>query len=267
MRQALTDHSYGGHHVRLLAILTTLFLTACGSSSSYNPTVFPYEYSPPPAGASIDTVVIATHNLGTPSRNYLESKEEVVDAEVIDYLRDHDIEILPASVYDAVYEQAVRTHGNPYDYTTGRTDPVTQQKVLYDTFVGLREQQPELDAIIFTDIIERQVTFSVGMKRVARFDGVSRGPRMQGPGQGVPADFNWAKLVDAASLAVYIFNMEGQRVFHSIGGMSLTESIDTKGTPKFARSRTILDSDSQIREGVEIAFHPWIPMKNYPGKK
>ena len=90
---------------------------------------------------------------------------------------------------------------------------------------------------------------------------------MQGPGSGVPVDFNWAALVDAASLAVYIFEIEGARVFHSVGGISLTESIDTKGTPKFKRSRSILHSDDQIEEGIELAFHPFIPMKNYPGSK
>ena len=104
------------------------------------------------------------------------------------------------------------------------------------------------------------------MKRFARWDGVSRAPLMQGPGQGVPADFNWSQPVDAVSLGISVFTIDGGRLLASVGGMSLTEAIDTRGSrPRFRRADRVLASNNQIKEGVALALHPLIPMKRYPG--
>ena len=125
-----------------------------------------------------------------------------------------------------------------------------------------------VDGFVFTDIIERDINFSGGLKHLARWDGVARKPSLQGPGDGVSADFDWNKSAKAASLWVSVYTMDLKRVFTSIGGMDATEAIDTRSSSgDVVRRRSILESESLVREGIELAFHPFIEMEDYPGKR
>ena len=119
---------------------------------------------------------------------------------------------------------------------------------------------------IFTDIIEQQVAFSAGLNHIARWHGVARKPTLQGPGDGVSADFDWSRPLDAASLWVSVYDMDLQRVFTSIGGMDTTQAIDTRSSSgRYVRRRSMLESEGYIREGIELAFHPFVEMEKYPG--
>jgi len=60
--------------------------------------------------------------------------------------------------------------------------------------------------------------------------------------------------------------MELKRLFVSIGGLDTTEAIDTRSSSgRFVRRRSILENEANLREGIAIAFHPFIVDKNYPG--
>jgi hypothetical protein len=249
--------------VRFLTILLTLVITGC-SVTSYNPTTYPYAVDKNGAEREINRIVIASHNLGKPSRSYLEKQEEKIDDYVVDYLESNGYTMVNSKLYEDAYQKNVRALGNPYDYSTGRIDQQLQMQVIGTTIAALKETG-KIDGILYTDLIERHVTFTVGQKRVARWDGVSRGPKVQGASNSISGDFNWSKLVDAASLGTYLYSLDGQLVFHSIGGLSLTEAVDTKGTASFKRARNMFNSQSQIEEGVQLAFHPLIVMKNWPG--
>lgn len=230
-------------------------------------TVYPYQIDESIVdNPEFRTVMLATHNLGKPSRQYLQQHEQTVDEFVAKYLKKKKFKVLDNLVYKEALSAAESVYGDPFDPSTGKIDMARKQQVLGDVFRQLLEKEPTLDGVIFTELIEREVYFTTGLKHVARWDGVTRKPLMQGPGQGVPLDFNWAQGVDAVSLGIYLFNIEGKRVFMGVGGLSLTEAIDTKGTPRFKRYRSVLSNKSQIKEGIEIAFHPLIPMKRYPGE-
>ena len=247
--------------MRFLTILLTLAIAGC-SVTSYNPTTYPYAIDKNGNEKTIKRIVIASHNLGKPSRSYLEKQEAKIDGYVVDYLESNGYTIVNSKLY--AYQKNVRALGNPYDYSTGRIDQQLQMQVIGSTIAALKETG-KVDGILYTDLIERHVTFTVGQKRVARWDGVSRGPKVQGSSNSISSDFNWSKLVDAASLGTYLYSLDGQLVFHSIGGLSLTEAVDTKGTASFKRARNMFNSQSQIEEGVQLAFHPLIVMKNWPG--
>lgn len=249
--------------MRFLTILLTLVITGC-SVTSYNPTTYPYAIDKNGNEKTIKRIVIASHNLGKPSRSYLEKQETKIDDYVVDYLESNGYTIVNSKLYEDAYQKNVRALGNPYDYSTGRIDQQLQMQVIGSTIAALRETG-KVDGILYTDLIERHVTFTVGQKRVTRWDGVSRGPKVQGASNSISSDFNWSKLVDAASLGTYLYSLDGQLVFHSIGGISLTEAVDTKGTASFKRARNMFNSQSQIEEGVQLAFHPLIVMKNWPG--
>ena len=61
------------------------------------------------------------------------------------------------------------------------------------------------------------------------------------------------------------FNMELERIFSGEGGMDVTDAVDTRSGTAFVRRRDVLENENHIDEGLAIALHPAIPMKNWPG--
>jgi hypothetical protein len=61
------------------------------------------------------------------------------------------------------------------------------------------------------------------------------------------------------------FNMDLGRVFSGEGGMEVTDAVDTRSGTAFVRRRDVLENENHIDEGLAIALHPAIPMKNWPG--
>jgi len=70
-----------------------------------------------------------------------------------------------------------------------------------------------------------------------------------------------------ASIQVSVFDTNLQRVFLGRGGMDATEAIDTRSSSgRYIRRRSILENRDNVMEGVQIAFHPFIEFKGWPGK-
>lgn len=242
-----------------------LLLTACGGVS-YNPTTFPAQIDTERMAAStIKTVVIAHVNLGNPSRNYLEKEAPRVDAEVSAYLKENGYRVLPQRQFKQHWNTAMRGFGNPVDPTSGKLNMKTFAQIMH----SVRDEMAKSgkpDAFIFTDLIEFQVPFSGGLKHLARWDGVSRKPSLQGPGSGVSADFDWNMQAAVASLQISIYDTELKALFSGRGGMDATEAIDTRSSKgRYIRRRNILENENFINEGVGLAFHPFIEMKDWPG--
>ena len=211
-----------------------------------------------------NAVVIASVNLGGPSRNYLKKREAFVDARVQEYLESAGYDVRPQREFSQRWNNAVLIYGDPIDPTTGRMN----QKSFIQIVQAVRDQlveQTDIDSIIFTDIIEKDVYYETGLNRVTRFDGVTRKPAVQGAGSGVTSEFDWTRAVAAASMRVAWFNMNLERVFSGEGGMEVTDAVDTRSGTAFVRRRDVLENENHIDEGLAIAFHPVIPMKNWPG--
>ena len=250
----------------LLIPATGLLVAACSSGPSYNPTVFPYEFDQElVAGSNIKTVVIPHVNLGSPSRNYLEREEARIDGQVSTYLKNNGYKVLPQREFKQHWNNAVRAFGDPVDPTTGKVNMKTFSQIMVSVRDRMREES-NVDAFVFTDVVELEVAFSGGLKHLAKWDGVSRKPSLQGPGSGVSTDFDWNMQAAVASLQVSIYDMELQRVFISRGGLDATDAIDTRSsTGRYVRRRNILENEDYIKEGVALAFHPFIKMKDWPG--
>jgi len=253
---------------RALSILALLFLAACSSTPTVNLSVYPYEIDREELAQNpVERVIIAHINLGGPSRNYLREHEARIDRMIKSYLGEHAIKVLPGRLFEQRWKTGVRIYGNPYDPTSGRINQKTFALILINVRDELLKSE-KVDAIIFTDLLEQEVSFSGGLKHLARWHGVSRKPTLQGPGDGVSSNFNWNKPAKAASLWVSIYDMELHRVFTSIGGLDTTQAIDTRSSSgRFVRRRSILENDSHLEEGIELAFHPFIVMSNYPGQE
>jgi hypothetical protein len=246
--------------------LALLLLAACSGAPSYNPTVYPFEVEEERmANATIKTVVIPHINLGSPSRSYLEKEAPRIDGYVSTFLKDNGYKVLPQRQFKQHYNNAVRAFGNPVDPTTGKVNMKTFSQIMQSVRDRMQEETA-LDAFVFTDLVELEVPFSGGLKHIARWDGVSRKPSLQGPGDGVSADFDWNMQASVASLQISIYDMELQRLFASRGGMDATDAIDTRSsTGRYVRRRNVLENENNIKEGIELSFHPFIEMKKWPG--
>ena len=243
-------------------------LAGCAGGPEGNPTVFPYEMQAEALAAQpVKRVIIAHVNLGGPSRRYLRRHEKRIDKMVEAYLEEHDIKVLPQRLFEQQWKRAQRIHGNPYDPTTGKMNRQAFSQILFKVRDELQKRQ-KFDAFVFTDILEREVAFSGGVKRVARWDGVSRRPTLQGPGSGVSTSFDWNQPATVASLWVNVYDKDLERLFMSIGGLDTTEAIDTRSSGGgFVRRRSILEHAGHLREGIGLAFHPFIEMDDYPGEE
>ncbi|MFV8816412.1 hypothetical protein [Haliea sp. E17] len=248
----------------LLPLAFGLLLSACAGTPTYNPTVFPYEINAEKIAADdIKTVIIPHVNLGPPSRNYLEEAAPRIDSEISAYLKEHGYKVIPQREFEQRWNTAVRAYGDPYDPTTGRTNMKSFSLIMQSVRDDLVKSFA-LDAFVFTDLVEIEVTFNGGLKHVAKWDGVSREPPVQGPGNSVSADFDWGAMAAAASLQIAIFDNSLERVFFSRGGLDATDAVDTR-KERFARRRAMLENKSHIEEGIQLAFHPFITMEDWPG--
>lgn len=243
----------------------SILLMACAGAPTYNPTTFPFEMAEGLADdPSLKTVVIPHVNLGGISRNYLEKEAPRIDGYITTYLKANGYKVLPQREFKQHWNTAVRAFGDPVDPTSGRVNMKTFSQIMQ----SVRDQMQDkgLDAFVFTDLVELQVAFSGGLKHLARWDGVTRKPSLQGPGSGVSADFDWNMQAAVASLQISIFDMELKRLFYSRGGMDATDAIDTRSSSgRYIRRRNILENKDNVMEGVQLAFHPLIPMKSWPG--
>ena len=255
-----------GHLAALLTLCT--LLVACSSTPTYNPTTFPFQFDQARLDAHpIKTVVIAHVNLGVQSRNYLDKEAPRIDAQVASYLKENGFKVLPQRDFEQHWNAAVRAFGNPVDPTSGKLNRKTFALIM----TRVRDEMAKstkLDAFIFTDLVELEVSFSEGLKHVARWDGVTRTPSLQGPGDGVSTEFDWNTLAAVVSLQVSIYNMDLEPVFSSRGGIEATDAIDSRSsTGRYVRRRNILENETYVLEGIRLAFHPFIAMEDWPGKR
>jgi hypothetical protein len=243
-----------------------LLVVACASGPTYNPTAFPYEIERERLAADPIRVVVIPHvNLGLPSRSYLAETEPRIDARITAYLEENGFEVLPQRLFRQHWNVAVRAFGDPVDPTTGRVNMKTFAQIMQsvrDRF----EEDTDLDGFLFTDLVELETAFNGGLKHLARWDGVTRRPALQGPGTGVSTDFDWNAPASVASLQATLFDMKLERVFVSRGGLDATDAIDARSSGgDWVRRRQILENDSHVDEGIALALHPLVEMKNYPG--
>ena len=251
----------------LLACLVLINGCASGmvSGSGYNPTTVASQIDQ--AGldaADIRRVVIADVNLGSPSRKYLHKREKDVDLFVATALRAHGWEVVSSREFSQRWRNAVSMFGNPVDPTTGRVNSRTFSRIVQTVRDQIMESS-NIDALVFTDLLEKDVYFAQGVNRVARWDGVSRKPPTQGAGDGVSVNFNWGAPVAATTIRISVFNTDLKLLFSGEGGMALNEAVDVRSGSGFVRRREILGNEDHIREGIALALHPLVPMANWPG--
>ncbi len=249
------------------AAIFTLTLIACAASigGGYNETTRTNEIKADVLAQSpLKKVVIADINLGAPSRNYVQRSELMIDGRVAAYFRQNGYTVMSQREFSQRWENAKLMYGDPVDPTTGKVN----RKTFVQLATAVRDQmreQTDVDGFVFTDLVEHDVYITAGVNRIARFDGVTRKPSLKGPGDGVTADFDWGQPLAAISIQISVYNLNLEQVFAGIGGIDLSDAIDTRSGRGFVRRKDILQNEDFIDEGIQLALHPLVPMKNWPG--
>jgi hypothetical protein len=249
-------------------VLLFLILTSCSTSSRFDDSLYPYNINADAIkNKPIKKLIMATVSLGTPTKSYLAKSENRARNMVKDYLNDSGYELLPSYHFDNAWKQALRDHGNPYDASIGKLDIDTWRDVVVTT-AKILERTTDADAVIFANIVEVKIQHSSSSQHYARWDGIYRKPGTQGLGSGVPLSFNWSETINGGSLQIAIYNMDLIRVFSSRGGIDTLEAIDMKSSdPSFIRRKKVLKDVGNMEDAVQLAFHPFIVMDDYPSQE
>ncbi len=253
---------------KLMLLLTAILLCAC-QTTSFNDTSYPFVINNEKmAEQAVDKVIIAHVNLGSPSKHYLKNYEKTIDKEVIAQLESAGYTIENNALFRKAWRDATRKYGEPFNPVTSQVNARAFQRVIY-TAINTLKEQTDIKAVVFTDLIERQVAFGHHINRNAKWDGVSRKPKIKGAGTGISQGFDWSQTVPAASLSVTVYHVDGQRLFQSIGGLEVTRQLDPNkgGNGRFVRRDKLFTSQTNVRQGVNFALHPFVKMKGYPEKK
>lgn len=250
--------------MRFFALLI-LLLTIAACSTSYNATLYPFQDNRGQfASGKIQHVMIATSNYGLPSRHYLTRYESAIDEHVQTYLKKHGFTVHGNKSFEQQWKYAQERLGPVFNATTG------QKTQVYDEAIKSAASQvfannPTLEAIIFTDLIETPVQYQMASQRYADWHGVRRRVKMEGIGDGVPEHFDWSEKLDAISLSITVLNRNLDMIFHSIGGIQVAQALVLgNNSANFRRRNDLLVNTNEINEAIALSLHPFIPMKNYP---
>ena len=253
---------------RLSLLIIAALLCAC-QSTPLNDTAYPYVINAEKMKAqTIDKLIVAHVNFGSPSKHYLQNYEKTIDKEVITQLESDGYTVESNVLFKKAWRDAVRKYGEPFSPVTSQLNPRAFKRVMYSAVNTLKEQT-DIKAVVFTDLIERQIAFGHHINRSAKWDGVTRKPKIKGAGTGISQGFDWSQTVPAASLSVTVYHVDGQRLFQSIGGLEVTRQLDPNkgGNGRFIRRNKLFTSQSNVRQGVNLALHPFVPMKGYHEKE
>lgn len=240
--------------------LCSLILAAC-SSHTNQATLYPYlDKTSQPS----KQVMIATINYGLPSRNYLVAHEAFIDEEIRNYLKKQGVQVVSSKIFAQQWHNATQRYGHLYNALSGEKTHFFAQ-ALDDTLTTIFQQHPQLEAILFTDLIETPLLYEQASKRHAQWHGVQRRIKIEGIGEGVSTNFNWSEQVTGISLLSTLINRDKEVIFQSAGGIQVAEALVLSNShASFQRRQDLLLNKKEIAEGIALSLHPWITMRKYP---
>lgn len=212
--------------------------------------------------------MIAPINFGVPSRLYLQSHKQTTDQYVMQYLKKHHVHVYSNKPFEQLWHNAEAEFGLLFNRTTGK-NTLAHQQAFTKTLQTLFDNNPRLDAIVFTDLIEVPLSYQQSLQRKAEWHGVERRIKIEGIGEGTGMSFTLEQgadqEIDALSLMITVIDRQQQMIFQSIGGIQIAQALvaGNKGS-SLNRRRDLLNSKKEITHAIKIAFHPFFEMKGYP---
>lgn len=115
------------------------------------------------------------------------------------------------------------------------------------------------DALVVPSLVYREGQLA---NRVVKWDGVVR--RLPAVGEeSKPVPLSFEGSVPVVSLHLMVFGADGERIFEGYGGVDLAHSLSLdpsdEGQLRADLRDPMLGERSFLREGVEVAFDPYLP--------
>ncbi len=251
----------------VVIFISVASIFAC-SFNNYNPSVYDYHFQEQLADKqNIQTIMLAPINFNTPSRHYLTKHQEHIDNRVKDYLHKSGYKTVSNKIFRSLWKKTITRHGDLYNPTTGKMSSA-YLPALEDTLQKIFTNNPKLDAILFTDLIEESLVYSKGSKKSAQWSGVRRKVKVEGIGNGLTDEFDWDKMIDGITIVTNMVNRNNELVLHNQGGIQIAQAIELhNNNGRFKRRNDLLNNEKEIMEGIQLALHPFIIMKGYPLKE
>ena len=255
--------------MRLLTLFSLFLLSACASNlhidtNSMPPNVLIAEKAE--IVNQVKHIAIASVNFNTPSPSYITPVEGRADRAIADYLRQQGYTVLSGNIFESLWAKAIDQHGAYYhkNSATFRRDRFT---VIFDEVAQTLKNQYQVDAVLFTDLLVRKISYDARSPHYGRWDGVKFKPQLKG-GDGVPSDFNWSKTFRALSLHVNLYDIEGDMLFQGLSGIEPIDVMNVNtGNPKAQRRKKLLTSDTNMERSIKLALHPFVTMPNHPANQ
>lgn len=211
-----------------------VLLAACATSVPSHD----YAIEPGQEGAPrVTSVLLAPMNAFSGIPEELEEGANRAFAATRGYLEEHGKAVRTVSLFE------FRRTASGVASKTGQDDELAFRR---DLVAALRESH-EFDVLVLPDLAIRPAKLA---SRSVRWDGVRR----RAPG---PPTYVWEGSTTAASLHVRVVGSDGTQLFEGIGG------LDVLFEPNIREERMVLiegllSDPEHLREGVRVAFHPYL---------
>ena len=226
---------YAWPHFTAIGFL--ILAIACAATAPKHP----YEVDPAFEGApNAERVLLAPINAFGGIAEVLRDGAARTREETKRYLALHGKKVVSVSLFD--FRRAASA-------LPAKDEQADDEPRVRELFARLREEH-DFDVLVLASVLMRTARLTGG--RMARWDGVRR--QMSAPG-----GMTWSGATSAASLQVRVYDERGVRVFMGIGGLDHVFRADVS-EKRFVVLDDPLSDREALREGIAIAFHPFVPI-------
>ena len=224
-------------------------------------TFYPYYFSKEKIeNPAIKRIILVNDILVKPQRQALKNNQ-ILFQQIYDYLTLHGYKVINQGVFNQILTSKVEQWGHPFDSSNGQNDLRKKEKIIQSILTDPRIQQ-QADAVLLFSTLEKSIAFKPGNKMIFYWNGVYRRLKIIG-NRGIPKEHRWPALIRTASLNAILYKIKTkQLVFHSLGGIDLSQSIDSrKDRPRIISNKGLLEDKRKNKEAITLALYPFIKNK------
>lgn len=180
-----------------------------------------------------------------------------VSEQMLRYIESHGRQVDSISAYEGhqLWIQSVKQAGVASRLVAGFDSAV----------VALTKQLAKtrsFDAVVMPSLVFRKAQLS---RRTASWDGVKRRIRIVSyrKSDSIIRTLSFGDgTITAVSLHIFVFSSDGIRVFESFAGIEVAHEVAVfEREYQFELREDLLDDDDVLRDGIALAFDPYLPQK------
>lgn len=243
---------------RLMRILITFFCLISISCSPFQ--VFnKYSYRQDKA-SHIKTVIITPIDMirsNPKGTDYKKAKN--LETAIEDYVRASGYSVMSNALLANKWRTEAQMAGGFFNPMSGEIDGVKISTCLMKA-IGKTKEEEAFDGVVFAQLVERP---AILMGDRVYWDGCSR--KILDDNNDVVTGISWSGEMKAISLQIQVFDKNHQLIFQNIGPIEFPfELMSSYNSKEFVWKDTLQFNTDETKEGIGIAFYPFIGNVNYP---